>query len=245
MNEHPRRTRWRMVAAVVVPGVAALLAVLSDTHGPLPKVAKAGPPTSRALAVPNPSQASAGKSAQPAAPLAAAPVAADSPSLDVPSEEWQKVSAALSATPEGRQQLARVHQWLSFQHGVQRWEAMRQASAESPQRLVLAQQLMDDVPTHLSRAEITGPEALALESQLAQDIVPDPTTRVVYLQTQLRVLQTAQPNADAQDQERLAAYKVQETAITSRWLAQPPAQRDPQRLVAQLDAVRTQVFDQP
>jgi hypothetical protein len=238
MNHEARRGRWGTVAAVLVLGAAALAAWV-DLRGHPAQPLQERPGSGAAVwsAVP---RAAAG-----ARPTSAALARADLPPPDVPAQEWQKVSAALSGTPQGREQQPRVGQFLGFQHRVQRWEALRQSSVMSAQRLALAQALMDEVPTHLSRAELTGPEALALESQLAQDIVPDPNARVAYLQTQMRALQAAQPAADAQDQARLAAYKAQESVITARWLALPPAQRDAQQLTAQLDAVRAKVFDQP
>lgn len=238
MNHDARRGRWSTAAAVLVLGAAALAAWVDMHRHPVqPAQERGGPSATAALpALPRPAVGPASS---------VAPTRADLPPRDVPADEWRKVSAALSTTPQGREQLVRVGQFLGFQHRVQRWEAMHQSSIMSAQRLALAQALMDEVPTHLSRAELTGPEALALESQLAQDIVPDPNARAAYLQTQQRALQAAQPAADAQDQARLAAYKAQESAITARWLALPPAQRDPQQLTAQLDAARTKVFDQP
>ncbi len=239
MNHEARRGRWGTVAAVLVLGAAAL-AVWVDMrrHPAQPMQERAGPAGTAAWAALPQATASA-------AATGAVPTRADLPPPDVPPQEWQQVSAALSATPQGRAQLPRVGQFLGFQHRVQRWEAMHQSSVMSAQRLALAQSLMDEVPTHLSRAELTGADALALEAQLAQDIVPDPNARAAYLQTQMRALQAAQPAPDAQDQVRLAAYKAQESVITARWLALPPAQRDPQQLTAQLDAVRHKVFDPP
>jgi len=181
----------------------------------------------------------------PPPPLTATAAAArggDTPA-DVPPEEWARMQQALSATPKGRQQLPRVAAFMTFQHRAQRWEALQQQGDHSPEKTQLAQELLDDLPTHVGLGELTGFEARALEAQLLMDTVPDPTLRQQAMIDETARINAAAPQPDPQLAVQMAAYKQQEAAITAQWLAMAPSARDPKWLEGQLDAARRQAFD--
>lgn len=226
---------WRHIAIGLLAVVVAALIVRIrwiDSHGD-GSVAVA--PTTAPASLP---------AAAPPAPPATAPLAraGDTPA-DVPSEEWARMKQALSATPEGRQQLPRVAAFMTFQHRAQQWEALQQQGDHSAEKVQLAQQLLDDLPTHVGLGEVTGFEARALEAQLLVDTVPDATLRQQAMIDETARINAASPAPDPQLAVQMAAYKQQEAAITAQWLAMAPSARDPKWLEGQLDAARRQAFD--
>lgn len=221
----------RAIHLLLSAGAAALLGGMlwlgAATPPPAPATASVAAPLAR------------GSGAVPPRPPLAVP--ADVPP-DVPADEWRRVKAALETTPEGRRELPRVAEFLSFRHRVGRW----QAGGDVVARAALAQRLLDELPVHVARREMTGGEAQALVTALLQERYGDPAALRAAVQAQLARVQAAQPAPDAQAQAReqaaLAAYRRREAAIAAQWQALPVAQRDQQWLEAQLEAARRETL---
>lgn len=211
--------------------LAGLVAWLSAGHTTAPAVRTGITTTAPAVA------ASAAVASAPIAPAAAPDVP-----LGVPADEWAQVVAAERAQPGGAQDLPRIGEYLSFQHRVARWQQLRTQGDNSPERLQLAHDLLDALPLHVGRKEVTAFEAKTLSAQFLADLVPDATQRQQAMQQETQRLEAAQPVADRkamqQEQVRMAAYKQREAEITAQWMALAPAARDPQWLESQLDAAR-------
>ena len=224
---------WAAALAGAVVLVAVLAAVLRHDNGATQLGSSASPAASGSAwpwAIPAPA------SAQPTA------AASDTPP-DVPPDEWAQMKKALGATQEGRKQLPRVGAFLGFKHRAERWEALNKQGVQSAEKTQLAQQLLDDLPDHVGRGEVTGFEARALEAQLIPDAVPDTSQQQQALIAENARIEAAVPKPDPQAASRMAAYKQQEAAITAQWLAMPPAGRDSQWLESQLNAARERAFD--
>lgn len=172
---------------------------------------------------------------------AATTVIADAPP-DVPAEEWHRLKAALPDTPQGRRDLQQAGEYLGYQHRLEKWQQLKGAGGDATARAALAQSLLDELPTHVARRELTAYEAQMLVQTLLQDRIDDPAVLAQAVQAELQKLQAAQPapapEQSAQQQARLAAYQQQEAAIVAAWQALPPAQRSQQALESQLDAAR-------
>jgi hypothetical protein len=166
---------------------------------------------------------------------------------DVPAEEWNQVVASLHATPDGDKDLPRVAEYLTFQHRAALWQQSKQSGAASSERAQWAHYLLDTLPAHVSRSEVTAFEARSLETELLQDSISDPAQLKQAVQQEDQRLLAAQPRPDAQtaadQQARLASYKKREAEVTAQWMAMAPASRDPKWLESQLDSARQQAFD--
>jgi hypothetical protein len=166
---------------------------------------------------------------------------------DVPEQEWQQIVAAMKATPGGASDIPRVGEYLTFQHRVERWQEMKRAGETSAERDALARFLLASLPTHVSRAELTGFEAKTLQAQLLEELVPDAAQRRALLVEGTKKLIAAEPGTDAQgaamQDSQMADYKQRESEITAQWNAMSPAARDPHWLESQLDAARRLAFD--
>lgn len=164
---------------------------------------------------------------------------------DVPEQEWQQIVAAMKAMPGGASDIPRVGEYLTFQHRVERWQAMKQAGETSAERDALARFLLAALPTHVSRAELTGFEAKTLQAQLLEELVPDVAQRQVLLTEGSKKLIAAEPKTPrmALQDSQMADYKQRESEITAQWNALSPAARDPHWLESQLDAARHLAFD--
>ncbi|MDI1302675.1 MAG: hypothetical protein PSX71_12275 [bacterium] len=167
---------------------------------------------------------------------------------DVPEQEWQQMVAAMRATPGGESDLPRIGEYLTFQHRVALWQKMRQDGDYPAERLPLAHYLLDALPLHVSRTEVTGFEAKTLQAQLLEDLVPDAGQRQQAMNTGTKNLVDAEPKADPEvaqaQQARMSDYKKREAEITAQWQAMSPAARDPHWLETQLDAARRATLDE-
>jgi len=180
----------------------------------------------------------------PPVPTSQPPMQADADNpADVPPEEWARLKKTLGATAEGRQQLQQAGQYLSFKHRAENWEALQAQGVHSAEKTRLAQQLLDDLPQHVGRGEVTGFEARALEAQLLEDTEPGANQRQQAMVAETARITAAEPQTDPQAAVKMAAYKQQEASITAQWLAMAPSARDPKWLESQLDAARRQAFD--
>lgn len=222
-----------------LPIVVAVLAVLLG--GTLYFLRQETPPPEAA----EPSSIGPGETmpVRPVEALASGPAATPSDvPPDVPAEEWQRMKAALAATPDGEQQLERVGRYLTYQHRARKWQASKAAGEGVAARAELAQYLLEAMPGHVARREMTAGEAQQIATALLQDRISDPAALQYAVRAQLEKVKAAQPAPDAglqaEAQARMAAYQRQEAAIVAQWQALPEAQRDPQWLEEQLEAAR-------
>jgi hypothetical protein len=198
--------------------------------------------------------ASDGRSAWPTAPTAAEetdklmfskePVGEARPA-DFSQSTWDTLNSALANAPNKDQERTRVVSYLRFQRAVSKWGEMTSGPA-TPERVELAHQLMDEMPTHVANGEVNPSEAMAAVTAMAMDMEPDASKRTAWIESQRARLKPTETPAQAQAQQaekdKLKRFEEEKAAITSRWMSSPEANRDPATLESQLQALRERVF---
>lgn len=169
-------------------------------------------------------------------PFIAPPVraAADVPPGVAPAQ-WQQLQQELAGRPDELQRLAG---WFRFGHALERWRA------GGPDRRALAAELDAALDERLAQREIGAGEARKLKAALLEDLLPDAPSRAAAL----AAWESKQPGPSPAAREAAARnteFQQRQAALVAAWRAQPAAQRDPQALERELDALRRATFPEP
>jgi len=229
-----------LVLALVVLAVLAAAWVYFNTR---PEPAAATPaPQGQAFnwGGPGASAPSASAEAGPGA-LAAGPVSR--PDF-LSEEEWRLLQEGLADEPNREAELQRIVAYLGFKHKVDRWMALKD-QPQAAERTAVGQEVLDALPAHYARQEVTAAEASLLQAAIYTDLVPDASQRQPLLQAAQARLQAAQAQDEAlqsrlqQDGQRAQAWKRREAEITRRFSA---GELNQEQFEKELDAARQAVF---
>ncbi|HEV8691158.1 MAG TPA: hypothetical protein VGQ91_12730 [Ideonella sp.] len=175
-----------------------------------------------------------------AAPQPMAPAAAKEPVLDA--AQWNQLQAALADHPQRDAETARVVELLAYQRSVRSLRAQRQSGTAAPALIELARRLDAELPLHLARGEMTGPEAMRLKATLLESLEPDPARRAEALAAWRDAQLQAHPRAtDPRD----AAFLQAQQALVAQWRATAPPGTPPDGLIAELEALRQRSYAPP
>jgi hypothetical protein len=189
-----------------------------------------------AASEPEPSAAEAAASAAALAAIGTVP-------KGMSAEQWRDLQLALKDHPDRDAELKRVAQYLAYKDLFERFQAAREQHAGTPALKALAQQLDDGLNARLANAEMTAAEATAIKTTLLDQLEPDAKRRAQRLDQWMRQqAQQGVATVNARDAQREAQYKREEAEILAAWRDLPAAQRDPQQLEVQLDALRRRIF---
>lgn len=160
---------------------------------------------------------------------------------DVSKAEWQTVQAIYGTASHTSKLKQQAGEFLGFKHRIQQWSV-----SDMPAKATLASQLLNELPTHLARQEMTAGEAKQLTMQLLADQNRDAGLQEQAVNAQLEKMhidQAALTPTALQQQAAQVAYKQQEDLLVAQWQALPEAQRSQQQLQDQLQAVRHATYD--
>lgn len=173
--------------------------------------------------------------AAPVPPASAPTTPAPAPLLDA--DQWARLNAGLANLPDRDQQTARVVEFLGFQRGVRTLQAQRQAGQVDP---VLARRIDADLPSRVTRGELSGPEAVRLKAALLETLEPDANRRARALADwRAELARTHPPATDPRDAQLMQAQQ----AIVARWRATAAPGTPPDALLAELEAARQRIYD--
>jgi hypothetical protein len=239
-----------LAIAVAVLGLVAAVAAVQHLRQPGPAAApstvpaRADSPFGPAPAgasVPDPADQQPATATPAPASRAEAP-----PPYGLSAEEWRQLQAALAGHPQREAELARIGAYMAYMRSVERFRQLRGQAREPgsppPAELqALARTLEAELPQHLERGELSAGEAMQLRLATQEVLQPDAAAR----QAALALWQQGLAQAAAQKRQpdpREAQFQQRQAALVAAWSAQPPEQRDPRALEAQLDALRQSIF---
>ncbi|AKJ31809.1 hypothetical protein [Caldimonas brevitalea] len=171
-------------------------------------------------------------------PSASAPATDLPPPRGMSASQWAQLQDSLRDHPERDAEIARVADYMAYQHTLDLYQAQRAQGAPLHELQPLARELDAGLEQRITRGEMSLPEAQLLKSALLDTLQPDATQRTAALDAWRRRHTPPPPAADP----RVQAYQRQESALVAAWQALPPSQRQPQQLQTQLDALRQSVF---
>ncbi len=184
--------------------------------------------------------------APPTTEAAARPVASDAaaPPTGVTAEQWQSLRDSLARHPDRDREMASIAAYFEYRQAVQALRSLPRDTANVQALRDAARRVEAGLAERITQGEVTAGEALALEQAALDVLQPDPAQRASALQ-QWRAVQTPVPNAPqtSDDDARNAVFRERQAALVAADRALPASQRDPARLAAQLQALRTEVFD--
>jgi len=162
-------------------------------------------------------------------------------------EQWRALQDSLKDHPQRDAEIARVAEYMAFQSRMERYRSLRaqaDAGAQAAAR-ELAAGLLDSVPTHVARGEMTAGEAALAQGALIDTLLPDAAARQLRSEQERKRLADALPAPPDQraTDERNARFLREQAALVAAWQAQPAAQRDPRQLEASIAALRQAIFD--
>lgn len=252
MSPVSRSSGGRRIGVAVTVVVAALLGIGAWWAGSTP--AAPSPSHADASAMPPPANAEPLMSAgPPAAGLVTAPTtphasakakgkpAAAAPPAGMSAEQWTALQDALRDHPQREAELARISAYMAFQARQTRYrELLSSGPAGQEEARAIATALLQELPAHVARGEVSGGEAVLLQQSLFDTLASDAAARV---QQRLALRDAIPVPRDVQAQVALdARYKREEAALVREWGTRPAAQRDPTALAEALDALRQNIF---
>jgi hypothetical protein len=161
--------------------------------------------------------------------------------IGLTAEQHQQIREALADHPQRDVEIARVTAYLQFAAQWQHFLARRAAGVGAEELKPLARGLDAELDARLQRHEVTAAEAAQIKAALLDVLAPDAASRQTALQ-QWRASTAAAPSAA---DPRAAEFDRRQAEVLAAWRALPPAQRDPQQLEAELEALRVSVFTAP
>jgi len=225
MPESSRSVRRGMVA---VAGVVAILAAGIVWQGWSAPARAQAPSASVHAAQPAAAAASSQAPREPAGPGG------------LSQAQWRTIQDRVEPGPQHDRELARIADLLEFQRHVARLRELRGDPAAVDERRALARGIDAGIATHLALREITGGEAVLLETAALAELEPDSALRARRLEAWRSDWLSAHPPAvDA----RVAEYQRQEAAAVASWQSGPASQRDPAELARRLQRLQVAVFD--
>ncbi len=249
MRKHPTPGRRRGIAMAATAGIAAVLIWnLREGSATPPPPAPAAPaqPVARAPSPFGDGPAVLGPDAEPAPAAgvraaeaaASAIVPAGPPPAGISAEQWRQLQESLRGNPNREAELARIVDYMGFQHTLQQYRDRRSQGAAPAELQALARQVDQGIDVHLARGELSAGEANLLKSTVLLDLEPDPGQRALMLNEWRDQVAQAPATADP----RAETYRRRQAEIVAAWQAQPPERRDPQQLQAQLETLRQSSF---
>lgn len=173
------------------------------------------------------------------------PEAAAKPPPGMTFEQWTQLQATLVNHPAREAELARISDYMSFQHDFARFQQLRQTAGAAPAELVaMARSLDTRLSDRLARHEMHAGEARLAKLALLDVLEPDATARAGAA-TAWAQAESALAARHAVPDTRESVYQAQQQAVVAAWHAQPADRRDPKALEAQLDALRRHTFETP
>ncbi len=157
-------------------------------------------------------------------------------------DQLQQLRASLAEHPQREAEVARVSAYLQYSAQWQHFVERRAAGATAEELRPLARTLDDGLTERLLQREASAGEALHIKTALLEVLAPDPATRQAALRD-WRERQSAVVPAAPDPQT--AAFERRQAQIVASWRALPPAQRDTQKLEADLEALRQSSFATP
>ncbi|CAN5499652.1 hypothetical protein BH11PSE9_BH11PSE9_38810 [soil metagenome] len=191
----------------------------------------AGPPAAGLVTAPTTPHASNKAKGKPAA---ATPTG-------MTAEQWTALQDALRDHPQREAELVRISAYMVFQARQTRYrELLSSGPAAQDEARAIATALLQELPAHVARGEVSGGEAVLLQQSLFDTLGSDAAARV---QQRLALRDAIPVPQDVQAQVALdARYKREEAALVCDWGARPAAQRDPTALAEALDTLRQNIF---
>lgn len=193
-----------------------------------------------------------------------APSAASAPSPSSPSKQPTAPVPQASAVPADQtaaatrpspgSSLARLAARAETLAALARWQSLHRGAA-TPARQALAEEIIAALPGRLDRREIGPAEAMLIHMAVMEDTAPIQERREAQLAVLRQHLEAytgpAFELAGPQAAEKASApptkdeiYRQRQSEILTRWMRQPPEQRDPKALEAELDQAHKAVFGQ-
>jgi len=179
-------------------------------------------------------------------PPAAAPLTAEQSShdperpADIDAKQWQQLIDAVRNHPQRDRELMRLVGFTRFKRDVDQWTAMKNL-ANGLERAQVGQRILDALPVRYANREVTASEALALQSAIYADMIPDevqrrPVEEAAHLTLMRSLEHDAVMGAKLQAEDSQAAdYKDREAVIMKRFKDQLI---DQSQMEKELDAAR-------
>jgi hypothetical protein len=127
---------------------------------------------------------------------------------------------------------------------VQQLRALRQAGSTGPALAAVAARIEATLDQRLRERELGAAEANRLKTAVLEARVADPAERAHRLQ-QWQQAQRVEVQARHRPDPREPEFLRRQAELVAAWQARPPAQRDPQQLQQQLEALRLASFPHP
>ncbi|MCI1191511.1 hypothetical protein MOJ79_06625 [Calidifontimicrobium sp. SYSU G02091] len=160
-------------------------------------------------------------------------------------EQYRELRATLADHPQRDAEIARVAAYLQFTAQWQAFLQRRAMGAIDDDLRALARTLDDGLGERLAQREMTAGEAAFVKAALLEVLQPDAAARDAALKAWRAEADAAARAAAPPPDAREAEFARRQAAIVAAWQALPPAQRDAQRLEAELEALRRSVFTTP
>lgn len=167
---------------------------------------------------------------------------------DFTQDAWDTLNKALAGNTNKDEERNRLVSYLRFQRAVTKWGEMTNGPA-TPERVELARQVMQEMPTHVGNGEVNAGEAMMAVTAMAMDLEPDPARRAAWIEAQrerLKATETPeQAKAVREEQDKVKKFEAEKDAITARWMSSHEPGSDPATLQEQIDALRARTFGSP
>lgn len=188
---------------------------------------------------PGPSgQAPAEPPPQPRPSMPAPPDLASTPKpAGVSAEQWAMLQKELAGQP---QELRRLAGYYAFGDALERYRSGKD-SLSTAERQALARTLDAGLDERLRQRELSIGEARMIKMAVLQELLADDAQRAEAMVRWQAEQVATQPAATAH-LARERSFLQQQAAVVAAWQAKPVAQRDPQALERELDALRRATF---
>jgi hypothetical protein len=167
---------------------------------------------------------------------------------DFTQSAWDTLNKALASNPNKDEERNRLVSYLRFQRAVTKWGEMTNGPS-TPERVELAREVMQEMPTHVANGEVNPGEAMMAATAMAVDLEPDEAKRAAWIEAQrarLRATESPeQAKAVRDEQDKVKKFEAEKDAITARWMSSHEPGSDPATLQEQIDALRARTFDSP
>lgn len=163
---------------------------------------------------------------------------------DIGPKEWQQLVEATRNHPKPDQELQRLVGTMRFKRDMDRWEDLKD-QPNALERAQVGQRILDALPVRFANHEVTGPEALMLQSAIYADMIPDAGQRKPIEDAARQALMRAlEPDAAMEaklraEDAQTADYKEREAVIMKRFKDQLI---DQSQMEQELDAARLAAF---
>ena len=181
-------------------------------------------------------------SGTPPAPMPAPPTLAQAAGVEpapppgLNATQWQALRSELAGRPD---ELRRVVDYLSFSDRLQQFR-----DCKAVDRKALAAEIDRSIDERLRQRELSAGEARLIKIAVLQELLPDEAQREAALLA-WEAAQRAAAKPDLGVAAREADFQRRQAGIVAAWQAQPAAQRDPQALERELEALRRSSFSSP